>query len=163
MSYAGNGGRVQGVCSSVVFVCRRRTGASDYRYMSVQEFLKANFRKPSMWNNSLKVLTPEYYKKGGVLLELKKGFYYDFLDYIKAGRFRSSVRMSPLTVKYFRPLCSEMFLKTVGPTIHPVPLLVQKDLRALSWQCVSGVSPLMQHLRQGTKQSCSAAFEVCGK
>lgn len=96
MSYAGNRGRVQGVCSSVVFVCRQRTGASDYGYMSVQEFLKANFRKPSMWNNSLKVLTPEYYKKGGVLLELKKGFYYDFLDYTKAGRFRSSVR------KFFR-------------------------------------------------------------
>lgn len=102
MSYAGKRGRVQEVCFSVVFVCGQRTGASDYECMPVQEFLKANFRKPSMWNNSLKVLTHEYCKKGGVLLDLKRGFYSDFLDYTKAGRFRFSVRMSPLTVKIFR-------------------------------------------------------------
>lgn len=129
--------------------------------MPVQGFLKANFRKSSMWNNSLKVLTHEYCKKVGVLLELKKGFYYDFLDYTKAGRFRSNVRMSLLTVTFLAmPLCSEMFLKAVGPTIHPIPLLVQKVLRALSWQ--GCVSPLLQHLRQGTNESCSAAFEVWG-
>lgn len=99
-SYTGKRGRVQEVCSSVVFVCRQRTGASDYTCMPVQEFLKANFRKPSMWNNSFKVLTHEYCKRGGVLLELKKGFYCDFLDYTEAGRFRPSVRMSPLTVNF---------------------------------------------------------------
>lgn len=134
-------GRDQEVYSSVVFVCRQRTGAFDYRYMPVQEFLKANFTKPSMWNNSLKVLTHEYCKKDGVLLELKKGFYCDFLGYTNAGRF-SSVRMSPLTVNFFRwqgLRCSEMFLQTVGPNIHPVPLLVQKDLRALSCQCMPGL------------------------
>lgn len=63
---------------------------------------KANFAKAIMWNNSLKVLTHEYCKKGGVLLELKRRFYYDFLDCTKAGRLRSSVRMSPLTVNFFR-------------------------------------------------------------
>lgn len=54
-----------------------------------------------MWNNSLKVLTREYCKKGGGILECcRKEFYYELLDFTKAGRFKPSVRMSLLTVKF---------------------------------------------------------------
>lgn len=43
--------------------------------MSVQEFLKANFRIPNMYNDHFKILTCEYCKKGRRKSELQKGIH----------------------------------------------------------------------------------------
>lgn len=60
----------------------------------------------------------------------RKGFYCELLDCTKAGRFKPSVRMRLLMVKFVR-LCGTYVPKKAGLTHPPCPPFIQRDLRAL--------------------------------